>query len=243
MTFIVNGLDAFVIYECEGKVFVNLNDALNASHWAFVEVFTKMIRKRWKKVDLLICGLGGASYFPNTVHAPQKDNYEIALLREQFLAHKFCEIVEEIKPKNVLPFVPGFALLELDKQWINKTKFPRKYLKNYYKDFFDKNSEMEFFNLLPGDSIENEVWNKTSPYHDQEIDDNLSHLLDDQYRHEIVKANAHEFQSAFIVSELNRRLQKILPVSSSGIATDLLMQINFVIVLRDVAEKIFIHCY
>ena len=91
---------------------------------------------------------------------------------------------------------------------------------------------MEFFNLLPGDSIENEVWNKTSPYHDQEIDDNLSHLLDDQYRYEIVKANAHEFQSAFIVSELNRHLQKILPVSSIGIATELLMQINFVIVLQ-----------
>ncbi|MEN9900503.1 MAG: hypothetical protein RLZZ152_1547, partial [Pseudomonadota bacterium] len=36
MTFIVNGLDAFVVYECEGKVYVNLNDALNASHWSFI---------------------------------------------------------------------------------------------------------------------------------------------------------------------------------------------------------------
>ena len=51
MTFIVNGLDAFVVYECEGKVYVNLNDALNASHWAFIEIFTKMIRKRWKVIE------------------------------------------------------------------------------------------------------------------------------------------------------------------------------------------------
>lgn len=243
MTFIVNGLDAFVTYECEGKVYVNLNDALNASHWAFVEIFTKMIRKRWKQVDLLICGLGGASYFPNTVHAPNKDDHEIALLREQFLAHKFCEIVEEIKPVDIFSFVPGFALLEQDKQWINKMKFSRSNLEQYYKNFFDKKSTIRFFNLLPGDNIENNLWNKTSPYHEQAIDDNLSHLLDKQYADEIVKANSFEVQPTTIVNKLQEQLQTILPVSSSGIASELLRQINFVISLKDVEKEIFIHCY
>lgn len=243
MTFIVNGLDAFVVYECEGKVYVNLNDALNASHWSFIEIFTKMIRKRWNKVDLLICGLGGASYFPNTVHAPGKDDHEIALLREQFLAHKFCEIVEEIKPVDVLPFVPGFALLENDKQWINKVRFPRHNLKEYYRTYFDKNSEMEFYNLLPGDSIEKNKWNKTSPYHAQVIDDNLSHLLAEQYPDEIAKANSFEIKNEKVVYDLAAQLQTILPLSSSGIADELLKQINFVISFHDVKEKIFIHCY
>lgn len=243
MTFIVNGLDAFVVYECDGKVYVNLNDALNASHWAFVEIFTKMIRKRWKKVDLLICGLGGASYFPNTVHAPGKDDHEIAVLREQFLAHKCCEIIEEIAPVDVFPFVPGFALLEEDKQWINKMKFSRNNLEKYYKDFFDQSSTMRFFSLLPGDNIENNEWQKVSPYHQQAIDDNLSHLLEAQYSEEITKANTWEPQLPNVVYKLREDLENILPVSSSGIAAELLQQINFVIVLKDVNEAFFIHCY
>ena len=243
MTFIVNGLDAFVVYESDGKVSVNLNDALNASHWAFVEIFTKMIRSRWKQVDLLICGLGGASYFPNTVHATGKDDYEIALLREQFLAHKCCEIVEEIKPVAIFPFVPGFALLENDKQWINKMKFSRNNLEKYYKDFFDKNSTMQFFALLPGDSIENNHWNKTSPYHQHVIDDNLSHLLHQQYAKEIVEANQHLVHPVSIVQDLKKGLQNILSISSRGIAEELLQQINFSISFKDVMESSFIHCF
>ncbi len=187
-TFIVNGLDAFAIYEYDNKIIVNLNDALNGSHWSFVEIFTEIIRKRWKTVDLLICGLGGASYFPNTVHAPMKNDREVAILREQFLAHKFCEIVEEIKPYSVIPFVPGFALLENDKLWINEIKFSRNQLENYYKTYFDKNSEMRFISPLPGDFVEDEKWHKVSPYHQQAIDDNLSHLVQEQYADEIQAA-------------------------------------------------------
>lgn len=243
MTFIVNELDALVVFEYDGKVYVNLNDSLNATHSAFIEIFTKMIRKRWKKVDLLVCGLGGASYFPNTVHSPNKDDYEIAVLREQFLAHKCCEIIKEINPIDIFPFVPGFALLEQDKQWINKMKFSRNKLEKYYKDFFDKNSTINFLALLPGDYIENSVWNKISPYHAHAIDDNLSHLLPQQYANEIVNANIFEIQSSTVATELQQDLQTILPISSSGIAEELLQQINFVIELKDIIEKIFIHCY
>ena len=242
-TFIVNGLDAFVVYESEGKVMVNLNDALNAHHWSFVEMFTQTIRKNWKGVDLLICGLGGASYFPNTVHAPGKDDKEIAVLREQFLTHKFLEIAEEIKPKAILPFVPGFALLEKDKQWINEVKFPRNQLREYCKSYFPSLAQTEFYNLLPGDFIENEIWNKSSPYHAQAINDNVSHLVQEQYAHEIEKANTHETVSCKTVDELCKGLQKILPVSQSGIAHELLAQIDFVIAFKDVAEQKFIHCY
>lgn len=243
LTFIVNGLDALVVFENNGKVYVNLNDALNATHSAFIEIFTKMIRKRWKKVDLLVCGLGGASYFPNTVHSPNKDDYEIAVLREQFLAHKCCEIIKEINPVDIFPFVPGFALLEQDKQWINKMKFSRNKLEKYYRDFFDKNSTVNFWALLPGDNIENSLWNKTSPYHALAIDDNLSHLLTQEFANELANANKFERQTQNVANELQQDLQNILPVSSSGIAEELLKQINFVIELKDITEEIFIHCY
>jgi len=246
-TFIVNGLDAFAVYEYEDKVIVNLNDALNASHWSFVEIFARMIRSRWKTVDLLICGLGGASYFPNTVHAPMKDDYEIAQLREQFLAHKCCEIMEEIKPLCVMPFVPGFALLEKDKMWINKMRFSRNRLQQYYLDHFNKNSAIEFVSPLPGDFLDldtpEEMWHKVSPYHKQVIDDNFSHLVEEQYSEEIKLANTYKIQSAEKAYSLAKKLNSIFPVSRSGISEDLLKQVNFVIQLLDVEEEIYIYCY
>jgi hypothetical protein len=241
-TFIVNGLDAFVVYEFDGKVFVNLNDALNAHHWSFVEMFVGMLRKHWKGVDLLICGLGGAGYFPNTVHAPNKNDEEIGHLREQFLAHKFLEIVEEIKPRAVMPFVPGFALLEYDKQWINGLRFSRNKLQDYYQNHFPNPHAMQFHNLFPGDFIEDEKWHKVSSYHQLAIDDNLSHLVSKQYATEIEEANTLKMVGKEIVYELAGRLTSILPVSKSGIAPELLEQVNFVIAFKDVPESLFIHC-
>ena len=242
-TFIVNGLDAFAVYEYEGKVIINLNDALNASHWSFVEIFAKIIRKRWEKVDLLICGLGGASYFPNTVHASNKDDKEIALLREQFLAHKCCEIMEEINPDKIMSFVPGFALLEHDKQWINSMRFPRSLLADYYKEHFNPNNTIEFFNPMPGDYIENSIWYKSSPYHEQAKNDSLSHLVKEQYSKEIAYANTYDQQSSEIIYELEQRLKMVLKTSNTGIAKELLQQVNFTVECKDISENIYIHIY
>lgn len=243
LTFIVNGLDAFVIYEGGGKVFVNLNDALNASHTAFVDIFMGMIRERWQKVDLLICGLGGAGYFPNTIHAAGKDDQEIALLREQFLAHKFCEIVAGLKPSTVFPFVPGFALLEKDKQWINEVRFPRSKLQSYYETHFDTQSQVQFFPLLPGDSIENGQWQRQSHYHSQVQDDKLGHLVAGQYAEAIEAANHFIFQPASVVEELAKGLRKILPLSGKGIASEVLSKVNFMLIFKDIQEAVYIHCY
>lgn len=242
-TFIINGLDAFVIYEYDNKVVINLNDALNASHWSFVEIFTKMIRKNWKTVDLLICGLGGASYFPNTVHAPKKDDKEIAILREQFLAHKFCEIMHEINPLYVMPFVPGFALLEKDKLWINKIRFPRSELQEYYRTHFEKPFPTVFIYPFPGDYVDDGVWYKISPYHQLAINDNLGHLVEEHYKKEIEELNTFQNIPAQLIYTFAEELNNILPLSRSGISEDLLEQVNFVIQLKDIEEQIFIHCF
>jgi hypothetical protein len=58
-----------------------------------------------------------------------------------------------------------------------------------------------------------------------------------------VKANNFEIQPSSVVHELQNQLQAIIPVSRSGIAKELLQQINFVISLKDVQEALFIHCY
>ena len=242
-TFVINGLDAFVVYEFDNLVVVNLNDALNASHWSFVEIFSSIIKKNWHRVDLLICGLGGASYFPNTVHAAQKDDIEIAMLREQFLAHKSCEIMEEIRPIKLMSFVPGFALLENDKLWINEMRFSRSKLEAYYKDNFDKQSKIEFINPLPGDSIENNHWLKTSSYHSQCLNDSLHHLVQQQYATEILEINKVDIQPKEIIYDIAVKLNEVMKVSHSGISIELLRQVNFIIQCKDIEEEIYIHCY
>ena len=150
ITFVANSLDAIVVIEDGSEVMVDLNDALNAHHKKIIWWLTASLKKQWPQIDHLICGLGGAGYFPNTVHFDGKDDQEIGLLREKFLAHKFCEIAKELKPRNVISFVPGFALLDESKQWINETRFDRENIAAYYQEHFDNESSIKFFHPYPG---------------------------------------------------------------------------------------------
>lgn len=242
-TFVVNGLDAFVVYEVEGKIILNLNDALNASHKYFLRMFTKVIKKNWEKIDYLICGLGGAGYFPNMVHSSMKNDYEIGHLREQFLAYKFCEIVDNLEPDFVIPFVPGFALLEEDNQWINEVRFPRNKLKAYFEENFKQTSVKDFYYVLPGDDIVDEKWNRISPYHKVVTNDNLVGLLSEQYGEEIHKINQIQRRKPEVLVDLKDELNKILNIRKSGIGAETLKKINFIITLEDVDSKDVIHCF
>ncbi len=243
VTYVANGLDAFTVYQYKNTTILNLNDSLNASHKSFLGLFGDIILKHWPNITYMICGLGGAGYFPNTVHSPLKNDREIGLLREQFSAHKFCEMVNILKPEFVIPFVPGFALLEKDKQWINEIKFSRDNLDAYYREHFDKNSKIIFYGMLPGDSVRENTLIKSSSYHFHVKDDNLSHLLYDQYATEIEECNSIKFQLADTVNKLAEGLNNILPVSTSGIDSALLKKINFGITFHDVQEPVHIHCF
>ena len=55
-----------------------------------IDLFVNVIKKRWGKIDYLFCGHGGASYYPNSIHCPDKDDLEVAKTREQFFLHNFC---------------------------------------------------------------------------------------------------------------------------------------------------------
>ena len=242
-TFIVNGLDAFVVYEYENQVVINLNDALNAAHWSFVEVFTKIIKKTWTKVDLLICGLGGAGYFPNTVHATNKDDKEIALLREQFLVHKFLEIVEEILPDQVMSFVPGFALLEEDKLWINEMRFNRNDVQDYYEKHFQPTKKIIFKHPMPGDYYENNTCFYSSFYHQLLQEMTTTELIKKQYNHEFEQVNKPCFNDKKALEAITKSLNQIFSVNTLSIANELLQQVNFIIECKDIRENYFIHCY
>ncbi len=243
VTYVLSGMDAFTVYDYNGVIVLNLSDALNALHENFILMFSGLIRRKWPVIDYMICGVGGAGYFPNTIHSPLKDDQVVAGLREEFLAHKFCELVNVLRPRHVIPFVPGFALLENDKRWINEMKFPRTDLEACYAKHFNPRPATKFLNLLPGDYIENDQWVKASPYHNEVCDDNLGHLLHKQYASEIESCNRFETQPASVVTELSYKLSGILPVSTSGIGTELLQKINLAIAFKDVRLERYIHVY
>jgi hypothetical protein len=243
ITFIANSLDGIVVVEHKDKVIVNLNDALNAHHKSILHHFLKNINERWSKIDYLFCGLGGAGYFPNTVHYNGKDDKEIGELREQFLAHQFCKIILELKPEAVIPFTPGFALLAKDKLWINALKFPRELLDGYYKDNFDAASKVKFINMYPGDLIDEDTFKKHSPYYEKLVNGSLSHLVEEMYAGEIDEYNSVNIQPALRLDEIILLLNKWISKSASVYNNELLDLVKFSLKLSDVDgdEHLFIH--
>jgi len=111
VTYVVNNLDSIIVIECNGQVFVNVFFVLIRQPPRIVDVFVQHVRERWPRIDTVFCGFGGASYFPNTIHCPGKNDLEIADAREQMFVHAFCRIVHALNPKVAVPFAADFALL------------------------------------------------------------------------------------------------------------------------------------
>lgn len=179
ITYISFSLESVVVIEYGDEVLVNINDALNSNHENAVNFILEELKKRWPEIDYLLSGWSGASYFPNQVKYPGKDDMEIGKLREQFFANNFFRVTHELQPKYGVPFAPGFVLLEKENQWINHVKFPRIKADKYYKEHFKNTSDTRFLIAFPGDEIANGILKKNSPLH--ETDEKLHY--EDAYKH------------------------------------------------------------
>lgn len=164
ITYIGYSLESVVVIEHQGEVLVNINDALNSNHENAVSFLLKEIRKRWPKIDYLLSGWSGASYFPNQIRYPGKDDREIGRLREQYFANNFCTFTHELAPAIAIPFAPGFVLLEEQNRWINHVKFPRKKVHEYFRSRFG-DTPIQFLLAYPGDRITNGILEKRSALH------------------------------------------------------------------------------
>ena len=91
ITYIGFSLESVIVVEYKDQVLVNINDALNSNHHSAVNFIIEQINKRWPKIDILLSGWSGASYFPNQIRYPGKDDVEIGKLREQYFANNFCK--------------------------------------------------------------------------------------------------------------------------------------------------------
>lgn len=189
VTYLAYSLESIVIVEADGMVIVNINDALNSNHENVVRMFLDVLKERWPRIDILISGFSGAGYFPNQVRYPGKDDVEVGRIREQYFAHNLCRAVDHLRPRLVVPFAPGFALLESHNQWINDVKFDRAQLTDYHTEHIGPLHHTKYVVMWPGDRFEGMVHHADSPYHAKLLNGGLYHLLHSEYEAEIGAVN------------------------------------------------------
>jgi len=233
ISYISFALESVIVVEFNNMVIVNINDALNSHHQNVVDVFLKEIKMRWPKIDYLIAGWAGAGYFPNKVRFKTKNDLEVGILREQYFANQLCKIIFELKPKNIIPLLPGFALLQPENLWINEVKFPRNKFQNYYETFFDSKNKSQFHIMLPADVIDQDGLHTISTYHQETIHGELNHLLSIQYKDEIVAAAAIHWIDHLTMIKLLNDLLKLMNANMSLYDKSILETLHFSIIIKN----------
>lgn len=238
VTFLINGHDSIMVIEAGGKVLVNANDALHSYPVRVIDYYVEAIKEKWGQVDVLLCGFGGASYFPNTLHFKGKDDEEIGLVREQLFAHNFCRVVKGIRPAVAVPFAADFCLLTKSQRWINSSRFPRRKLQEYYdKHFHDDGPRPRITDMYSGDRLEFTELVPASPYRAQMKGGGLRHLIEEQYadelassedRIEIDEAEARKLANA-VKLNADQRMTLYSKADLAGLA--------FTVCLTDVGDK------
>lgn len=238
VTYIANNLDSINVIEHQGEIIVNVNDALHAYHPNVIAAFTAMIRERWPTIDAVFCGFGGASYFPNTIHVPGKDDTEVARAREQWFVHSFCRIVEALAPRVAVPFAADFVLLEPWQRWINTVRFPRHRIGEYFRRYFpDAAQRTAILDMYPGDILEGTRLDASSPYRSRIIDGDAGQLLEEQYGEEMVRRHTTfhitEKQAGALEEDLRENIRHRAPLFSR----EKLAGLRFTVRVTDVADR------
>ncbi len=240
VTYLLNSHDSIMVVESGGEVLVNANDALHSYPQKVIDFYVEAINERWKNVDYLFCGFGGASYFPNTMHVAGKDDYEISLVREQLFAHNFCRVVAGLKPKIAVPFAADFALLSENQKWINEARFPRNKMSDYYRQFFKvEGYEPNICDMYSGDVLENKELKPNSPYRRQMRGGSLAHLVEEQYADEIVESQKQEFisdeKAESLIEEIRQNVEKRMVFYDAAT----LNKLKFTVLVKDIKANNF----
>jgi hypothetical protein len=238
VTYLANTHDNIMVIENAGRVYVNINDALHSYPPPVIDFYLDSLRNKWPSIDVLFCGFGGASYFPNTIHLEGKDDWEIGVVREQLFAHNFCRVVAGLAPRIAVPFAADFALLSGAQRWINQVRFPRRSLSSYYQSYFKSNGHPpKIYDMYPGDLLDLDELQTKSPYRKEMRDGCLNHLIDKQYSEEIAQLQQVDFISesdaAQLEEEIYRNIKNRIPV----FGTEILRGLRFCLRVPDVPNK------
>jgi hypothetical protein len=242
ITYIGFSLESVIVIEYKNEVLVNINDALNSNHETAVDFILKELNTRWPKIDYLLSGWSGASYFPNQVRYPGKDDVETGKLREQYFANNFCRFTEIIKPNYAIPFASGFVLLTKHNQWINHVKFSRAKVKEYFESFYKNSANTKFLAPYPGDTMENGILQKNSALHliDEQEQYELAYT---HYAKEIEEVNTIRYTAASEVDQLIKQLSYWCNFNKRLYHQKVIEDIFFSIKLDDVENETYINVW
>ena len=118
----MNKDDSILVMQADGRTIVNANDALHASARHVIDHFCDQILARHARIDTLLLGYGGASWFPNCMHVSDMPGYD-AVARESVFTENFAYIARRLDTRMALPFAASFVLLEDRLRWINETRY------------------------------------------------------------------------------------------------------------------------
>jgi hypothetical protein len=240
ISFIGYSLESVIVIKYKNEVLVNINDALNSNHENAADFIMKEIKTKWPKIDYIISGWSGASYFPNQVKYPGKNDIEIGKLREQYFANNFFRFTNYLQPKYAISVPPGFLLLKKNTRWINHVKFPRTKLDSYYRMYFENTDATAFFTPFPDDTIENGQMNKKSVLHDL----NEAEQYDIAYRHyekEMEEADKTEYVSEADIAALVTQLTSWMNYNKMLYHPIIRKDCLFSIKLEDAEEEAFLN--
>ncbi|MFM2153638.1 MAG: hypothetical protein RL199_2073 [Pseudomonadota bacterium] len=118
----LNATDSMLVLSDGDRVLVDANDALHASQPAVVDYFCRLLRERHPHIDTLFLGFAGASWAPNCLRLPGKDDRAEARAREEALVETFVDVVEKLRPRLACAFAASFALADPQLAWVNEVK-------------------------------------------------------------------------------------------------------------------------
>jgi hypothetical protein len=153
LTLLTHMDDSLLAVEAGDEVLLNLNDALHSSPRELIVEYCRILRGRFPRVDYLFCGFGGASYFPNCVHVPGKNDVSVAGAREHYFLQNFGLIADALRPRYAFPFAAHFVLPDARNWWISQTRLglepPATTLRRESPE-----RAKTFVDLQPGDYVE-----------------------------------------------------------------------------------------
>ena len=123
VTCYVNVTDSILVIEDGDRVLIDANDALHASTPAVIDHLCRTIRRNHPHIDTLFIGFAGASWFPNCLRLPGKNDRHVARTREELFTDNFVRAVDELQPRVACAFAASFVLVEPHNRWINDIRF------------------------------------------------------------------------------------------------------------------------
>jgi hypothetical protein len=162
LTLLTHVDDSLLAVEAGDEVLVNLNDALHSSRREMIVEYCRILRGRFRRVDYLFCGFGGASYFPNCMHVSGKDDVSVARARERWFLQNFGLIARLLEPRMAFPFAAHFVLPDERNWWISATRLGMEAPSTTLRSSSSRNGggagrDVAFFDLQPGDFVQDGV--------------------------------------------------------------------------------------